>query len=125
MAWPEANASKLVPTWTRPGSMVIDHEGRLHVSRAQRARAISAFTRVHSPSKTGVNALNDALWQSGALQTRDRYGTHRFALHRIRDSETITTLSSVGRAHAAPGVAHLLVVRDRIVDLDPEAEDLR
>src|SRR5215471_16347724 len=24
-------------------------------------RAISAFTRVHSPSKTGVNALNDAL----------------------------------------------------------------
>jgi hypothetical protein len=23
--------------------------------------AISAFTRVHSPSKTGVNALNDAL----------------------------------------------------------------
>ena len=25
------------------------------------ARVISAFTRVHSPSKTGVNALNDAL----------------------------------------------------------------
>src|SRR5262245_60710025 len=24
------------------------------------ARVISAFTRVHSPSKTGVNALNDA-----------------------------------------------------------------
>src|SRR5215813_15158904 len=24
-------------------------------------RGISAFTRVHSPSKTGVNALNDAL----------------------------------------------------------------
>src|SRR5215475_212624 len=27
------------------------------------AQAISAFTRVHSPSKTGVNALNDALWR--------------------------------------------------------------
>jgi len=25
------------------------------------ARVISAFTRVHSPSKTGVNALEDAL----------------------------------------------------------------
>jgi hypothetical protein len=25
------------------------------------ARVISAFTRVHSPSKTGVNALRDAL----------------------------------------------------------------
>jgi len=25
------------------------------------ARVISAFTRVHSPSKTGVNALKDAL----------------------------------------------------------------
>src|SRR6516165_11483632 len=27
-------------------------------------RAISAFTRVHSPSKTGVNALMDALWRA-------------------------------------------------------------
>src|SRR6266481_2387347 len=27
------------------------------------ARALSAFTRVHSPSKTGVNALKDALWR--------------------------------------------------------------
>jgi hypothetical protein len=26
-------------------------------------RAKSAFTRVHSPSKTGVNALMDALWR--------------------------------------------------------------
>jgi hypothetical protein len=25
------------------------------------ARVVSAFTRVHSPSKTGVNALKDAL----------------------------------------------------------------
>src|SRR6516225_5193223 len=25
------------------------------------ARGVSAFTRVHSPSKTGINALNDAL----------------------------------------------------------------
>jgi hypothetical protein len=31
------------------------------------ARVISAFTRVHSPSKTGVNALKDAL-----LPTHDR-----------------------------------------------------
>src|SRR5262249_51482951 len=32
--------------------------------------AISALTRVHSPSKTGVNALKDALWRGegeGAL----------------------------------------------------------
>src|SRR5262245_4172883 len=35
------------------------------------------------------------------------------------------TLPPVGDAHAAPGVAHLLVVNDGIVDLDPEAEDLR
>ena len=28
---------------------------------AMDARVVSAFTRVHSPSKTGVNALNDAL----------------------------------------------------------------
>jgi hypothetical protein len=27
-----------------------------------RSAAISAFTRVHSPSQTGVNALADALW---------------------------------------------------------------
>src|SRR5438876_7086629 len=33
--------------------------------------AISAFTRVHSPSKTGVNALKDALWRSGAPLIRD------------------------------------------------------
>src|SRR5215468_2538783 len=34
-------------------------------------------------------------------------------------------LAPVGRAHAAPGVAHLLIMRDRIVDFDPEPEDLR
>jgi hypothetical protein len=33
------------------------------------ARVISAFTRVHSPSKTGVNALEDAL-----LHAHDRDG---------------------------------------------------
>jgi hypothetical protein len=27
-----------------------------------RSAAISAFTRVHSPSQTGVNAFEDALW---------------------------------------------------------------
>ena len=30
-------------------------------------RAKSAFTRVHSPSKTGVNALMDALWRNPGL----------------------------------------------------------
>ena len=30
-----------------------------------RVGALSAFTRVHSPSKTGVNALKDALWRRG------------------------------------------------------------
>ena len=34
-------------------------------------------------------------------------------------------LPPIRRAHAAPGVAHLLVVRDRIVDLDLEPENLR
>ena len=36
----------------------------------QRCTAISAFTRVHSPSKTGVNALHDALWRCTASGTR-------------------------------------------------------
>ncbi len=40
------------------------------ISRAAQREAFSAFTRVHSPSKTGVNALEDALWRNGALQTR-------------------------------------------------------
>src|SRR5262249_15503173 len=31
------------------------------------SRGKSAFTRVHSPSKTGVNALNDALWPGSPL----------------------------------------------------------
>ena len=34
-------------------------------------------------------------------------------------------LLPVGDAHAAPGVAHLLVVNDGIVDLDPEPKNLR
>jgi hypothetical protein len=29
----------------------------------RRSRALSTFTRVHSPSKTGVNARADALWR--------------------------------------------------------------
>src|SRR5262249_50225404 len=33
--------------------------------------------------------------------------------------------TSVGDAHAAPSVAHLVIVHDRIVDLDLQAEDLR
>src|SRR3981189_1282318 len=33
--------------------------------------------------------------------------------------------ASIGRAHATPGVANLLVVNDRIVDFDLQAEDLR
>src|SRR5215467_2034567 len=37
---------------------------------------------------------------------------------------TAAVLPPIRRAHAAPGVAHLLVVRDRIVDLDLEPEDL-
>src|SRR5262249_12707208 len=36
-----------------------------------------------------------------------------------------SSLSAVGRAHAAPGVAHLLIVNHRVVNLDPEPEDLR
>ena len=34
------------------------------ILRHSGARAISACTRVHSPSKTGVNALKDALWRA-------------------------------------------------------------
>ena len=36
------------------------------------SRAISAFTRVHSPSKTGVNALKDALWRSAGMTVKVR-----------------------------------------------------
>jgi hypothetical protein len=32
-------------------------------------RAIGAFTRVYSPSKTGVNALKDALWREPGIHT--------------------------------------------------------
>ena len=32
--------------------------------------ALSAFTRVHSPSKTGVNALRDALWRGEGAEPR-------------------------------------------------------
>src|SRR6516165_384885 len=34
------------------------------LARRLACRVISAFTRVHSPSKTGVNALNDARWHA-------------------------------------------------------------
>ena len=36
----------------------------LSIDRHPEARATSAFTRVHSPPKTGVNALMDALWRA-------------------------------------------------------------
>src|SRR6516165_2066559 len=36
--------------------------------------ALSAFTRVHSPSKTGVNALRDALWRGEGAEPRKRRG---------------------------------------------------
>src|SRR5436305_12408668 len=42
------------------------------------ARVISAFTRVHSPSKTGVNALIDAL-----LPAQDDWRTTADPLHHI------------------------------------------
>ena len=38
---------------------------------------------------------------------------------------TRRSLPSVGDTHAAPGVAHLLVVNGGIVDLDPEPKNLR
>ena len=41
-----------------------------------RSRALSAFTRVHSPSKTGVNALNDALSPAMTTECELRL-THR------------------------------------------------
>src|SRR5712671_6159313 len=33
--------------------------------------------------------------------------------------------ASIGRAHATPGITNLLVMNDRIVDFDLQAEDLR
>src|SRR5262245_29537340 len=36
-----------------------------------------------------------------------------------------SSLPAVGRAHAAPGVAHLLIVSHRVVNLNPEPEVLR
>src|SRR5262249_22114982 len=61
-----AQGLQLVPTTCRAGS-----------PDGVRREAISAFTRVHSPSKTGVNALGDALWRSGAPLIRDRRGPKR------------------------------------------------
>src|SRR5262249_34761991 len=40
---------------------VLWHASRKCCTKRMECRVISAFTRVHSPSKTGVNALNDAL----------------------------------------------------------------
>ena len=40
-------------------------------------------------------------------------------------SAPVSASAAAGRAHAAPGVAHLLVVHHGIVDLDFEPEDLR
>src|SRR5262245_59164340 len=37
--------------------------------------AISALTRVHSPSKTGVNALMDALWRNPGINIGVRVGS--------------------------------------------------
>ena len=55
------------------------------------ARVISAFTRVHSPSKTGVNALIDAL-----LPAHD---ADRRVVQRNRDTSYLRTL---GETYAAP-----------------------
>src|ERR1700747_1782455 len=43
--------------------------------------AISAFTRVHSPSKTGVNALNDALWRNPGFWQKANAVPHFAALN--------------------------------------------
>src|SRR5262249_11758153 len=51
---------------------------------------ISALTRVHSPSKTGVNALKDALWRGGEEKARPMSTKRIFYLTTIRsDARTI------------------------------------
>jgi hypothetical protein len=47
---------------SQPGVEVVEHtEREISLPHAEEPRSRSASTRVHSPSKTGVNALNDAL----------------------------------------------------------------
>src|SRR5262249_34372935 len=51
---------------------------------------ISALTLVHSPSKTGVNALKDALWRGGEEKVRPMSAKRIFYLTTIRsDARTI------------------------------------
>jgi hypothetical protein len=64
--------------------------------------AISAFARVHSPSKTGVNALKDALWrgEGGAPRGEGAYrvccplSNIRFQRRRGANSDRTTRKSS-------------------------------
>ena len=61
----------------------------------------SAFTRVHSPSKTGVNALNDALCVAGCPSRRVLRARHRVAQGRRHARRRRPR-----RARAHPGRPH-------------------
>jgi hypothetical protein len=51
---------------------------RAAIAQDARSETISALTRVHSPSKTGVNALIDALWRNPPIA--HSVGAIRFAI---------------------------------------------
>jgi len=68
----------------------------------------SAFTRVHSPSKTGVNALNDALCVAGCPSRRVLRARHRFAQGRRHAGGRLS------RRERAPPVGRMDAMRKRL-----------
>src|SRR5258707_12914606 len=58
--------------------------------------AISAFTRVHSPSKTGVNALKDAPWRG------EGWGEGRRSFGGEPDETSTPPFSASGRERFRP-----------------------
>ena len=68
----------------------------------------SAFTRVHRPSKTGVNALNDALCVAGCPSRRVLRARHRFAQGRRHAGGRLS------RRERAPPVGRMDAMRKRL-----------
>src|SRR5262249_32199304 len=87
--------------------------------------AISAFTRVHSLSKTGVNALKDAPWRHPGLSLRASLISLRSIRARGRGAHRAPGASSLGagpsptapRAPGAPMLASRMQVLNQLRDI--------
>ena len=79
----------------------IERDVRLSSPQRGPRDARSAFTRVHSPSKTGVNALNDVLCVAGCPSRRVLRARHRFAQGRRHARRRLPR-----RERAHPGRPH-------------------